>query len=230
MSFSQEALVESWIPWVNYIRNPRIEGFFVEFTVIFFKIQPNLNLTTKGDIVKKSLLIAVAAVFMLTGIASTAQAMKCAYPKWKSGGCVEYVTDGTGQPPCAYHEWPRVPCDFVPKAPKTIVLHGIKFDTASSKIKPESYPILEGTLDTVRFYPRRPVIITGHTDSRGDKPYNQKLSEQRAQAVKNYLVQNDVAPWRITTRGAGETQPIAKNYSSRGRAKNRRIEIDFKQR
>ena len=178
---------------------------------------------------KKLVLIAVAAVFVIGGLASTADAAKCKKYSWHSQRCLD-LEDSTRDDHCVYHEWPRVPCKFVPKAPKTIVLHGIKFDTASAKIKPESYPILEGTLDTVRYYPRRPVVIIGHTDSRGDVPYNQKLSEQRAQAVKNYLVQNDVAPWRITTMGAGESQPMATNRTRKGRALNRRIEVDFKKR
>jgi outer membrane protein OmpA-like peptidoglycan-associated protein len=178
---------------------------------------------------KKLALIAVA-VFVLAGLASTAQAGRCAYPKNMSEGCVEYVVEGTGQPPCAYHEWPRVPCDFVPKAPTKIIMHGIKFDTASSKIKPVSYPILNETLDTVLYYPRKPVVITGYTDSRGDVPYNQKLSESRANAVKDYFIQHGVAPWRITTVGMGESNPIATNNTSKGRAMNRRIEVSFKKR
>jgi len=178
---------------------------------------------------KKLALIAVA-VFVLVGLASTAQAMRCAYPKDMSEGCIEVIASGTGQPPCAYHEWPRVPCDFVPKAPKKIILHGIKFDTASYKIKPESYPILNETLAIVKSYPRKPVIITGYTDSRGTVPYNQKLSENRAMAVKNYFVQNEIAPWRIETVGMGESDPIASNRTLKGRALNRRIEVSFKKR
>lgn len=178
----------------------------------------------------KKLVLIAAAVFVLVGLVSTAQAMRCTYPKNASEGCVEYVTDGTGQPPCAYHEWPRVPCNFVPKAPQKIIMHGIKFDTASSKIKRESYPILNETLDTVLYYPRRPVIITGYTDSRGTVEYNQKLSENRATAVKNYFVQHGVAPWRIETVGMGEADPIASNNTNKGRALNRRIEVTFKKR
>lgn len=178
---------------------------------------------------KKVLLIAVA-VFVLAGIASTAQAMRCAYPKNMSEGCVKFISEGTGQPACAYHEWPRVPCDFVPKAPTKIIMHGIKFDTASARIKPESYPILDETLATVLYYPRRPVVITGFTDSRGDIPYNQELSKARANAVKNYFVQHEVAPWRITTAGMGEADPMATNRTRKGRALNRRIEVSFKKR
>jgi outer membrane protein OmpA-like peptidoglycan-associated protein len=179
---------------------------------------------------KKSALITVAAIFVVAGLASTGQAMRCMYPKDMSEGCVEYVAGGTGQPPCAYHEWPRVPCGFVPKAPQKIIMHGIKFETASSKIKPESYPILNETLDTVLYYPRKPVIITGYTDNRGGVPYNQKLSEARAAAVKDYFIQHGVAPWRIETVGMGEADPIATNNTTKGRALNRRIEVTFKKR
>lgn len=99
-----------------------------------------------------------------------------------------------------------------------------------SKIKPESYPILNETVDTVLYYPRKPVIVTGYTDNRGDVPYNRKLSEARANAVKQYFIQHGVAPWRITTVGMGEADPITTNNTSKGRALNRRIEVEFKKR
>ena len=72
------------------------------------------------------------------------------------------------------------------------------------------------------------VIATGHTDSVGTDAYNQKLSERRAAAVKEYLASKGIATSKITTLGKGESQPVATNKTKEGRQKNRRVDIEFK--
>ena len=72
------------------------------------------------------------------------------------------------------------------------------------------------------------VIATGHTDSVGTDAYNQKLSERRAAAVKDYLVSKGIPSAKITTIGKGESQPVATNKTAEGRQKNRRVDIEFK--
>ena len=72
------------------------------------------------------------------------------------------------------------------------------------------------------------IIATGHTDSIGTDAYNQKLSERRATSVKEYMVSKGVSAAKITTLGKGETQPVATNKTKEGRAKNRRVDIEFK--
>jgi outer membrane protein OmpA-like peptidoglycan-associated protein len=67
--------------------------------------------------------------------------------------------------------------------------------------------------------------IEGHTDSQGSDEYNMTLSQQRAESVKQYLVQAGVKPEIITTQGLGETTPVADNSTAAGRQKNRRVEI-----
>lgn len=69
------------------------------------------------------------------------------------------------------------------------------------------------------------VIIIGHTDNKGAKEYNQKLSEKRAQAVADYLIENQIKLNQLTLSGEGESKPIADNETAQGRAKNRRVEI-----
>ena len=69
------------------------------------------------------------------------------------------------------------------------------------------------------------VDLEGHTDSIGTDKYNQGLSERRAASVLNYLTKTGVASNRITTKGFGESKPIADNKTKEGRAKNRRVEI-----
>lgn len=171
---------------------------------------------------KKMLLIAVAVTFVFAGLVGVAQGAVCDSQQWRHDRCAS-IPGGTGQPRCMYHEWPRGRCD----RPAPIVLHGIKFDTASARIKRQSYPILEANLSALE-RSRRPIVIEGHTDSRGDVPYNMDLSERRAESVKNWFVQHGIRSSRIMAVGMGEDNPIATNATSRGRAQNRRIEIHFR--
>jgi outer membrane protein OmpA-like peptidoglycan-associated protein len=111
-----------------------------------------------------------------------------------------------------------------PKKGQRIVLEGIYFDFNKATIKPESEPALQKALQTLVFFPDITVEIGGHTDNKGGKKYNQKLSEQRAQSVKDWLVAHGVAANRTTVKGYGMDKPIASNKTEDGRAKNRRIE------
>ena len=77
-------------------------------------------------------------------------------------------------------------------------------------------------------YPNSIVTVTGHTDSTGSAAYNQKLSERRANAVSNVLLDGGVAFSRIQTFGAGENQPIATNQTEFGRSQNRRVDITIR--
>ena len=171
---------------------------------------------------KKMLLIAVAVSFVLVGLAGVAQGAVCDSHQWRHDKC-ESIPGSTGQPKCMYHEWPRGRCD----RPASIVLHGIKFNTGSAKIKRASYPILEENLYAVKRSGRR-IVIEGHTDNVGDVPYNQRLSDRRALSVKNWFVQHGVKASRIMPVGMGEDNPMATNATSRGRSQNRRIEIHFR--
>jgi OOP family OmpA-OmpF porin len=72
------------------------------------------------------------------------------------------------------------------------------------------------------------VIATGHTDSIGTDKYNQRLSDRRANTVKEYMVSKGIPAAKITTLGKGESQPVATNKTKEGRAKNRRVDIEFK--
>ncbi len=74
-------------------------------------------------------------------------------------------------------------------------------------------------------YPKQTYTIGGHTDSRGSAVYNQKLSEKRANAVKNWLIAHGVNAANLSATGYGETQPIATNMNKAGRAQNRRVEV-----
>lgn len=171
---------------------------------------------------KKTLLIAVAVSFILAGYAGVAQGAACDSQQWRHDRC-ESIPGGTGQPKCMYHEWPRGRC----KRQAPLVLHGIKFDTGSARIKRKSYPILEANLSALR-RTGRPIVIEGHTDNVGGEAYNLKLSDRRALSVKKWLVKRGIKASRIMPVGMGEARPMATNATSRGRAQNRRIEIHFR--
>ena len=101
----------------------------------------------------------------------------------------------------------------------------VSFDFNSSSLKPQFMPALNQVAQTLASYQSTYVTVTGHTDSVGSAEANQRLSEQRAQSVADYLKGNGVNPARIQVRGAGKTQPVASNDTEAGRAQNRRVEI-----
>ncbi len=101
----------------------------------------------------------------------------------------------------------------------------ISFDTGSATIKPSMRSVLDPFAASVQNDPTSLITIVGHTDSTGSNAVNQTLSVQRANSVRDYLVDHGVSAGRIATAGRGENQPIADNSTDAGRAKNRRVEI-----
>lgn len=112
-----------------------------------------------------------------------------------------------------------------PPAPKKIILRGMNFDFDKTVIKPEFMPVLEEAVRILKENPEVRVTIEGHTDGLGAEAYNQRLSEQRAQTVKDFLVSGGIEASRLQTAGYGETQPMADNSTREGRAMNRRAEF-----
>lgn len=105
-------------------------------------------------------------------------------------------------------------------------LVGMSFPVGSAEIQSDSYSMLTKLQRVIRQFPDAPVTITGHTDSRGNDEANQQLSTRRAIAVREYLLANmAVTADRFTSRGFGESQPIATNETEEGRARNRRIDV-----
>lgn len=99
----------------------------------------------------------------------------------------------------------------------------LNFNTGSAVITKASYPFLDGIADYMKANPSFSLSIVGHTDSQGDEAYNQKLSEDRAEAVKSYLIKKGVGEIVINASGKGESEPIADNNTAEGREKNRRV-------
>ncbi len=106
-----------------------------------------------------------------------------------------------------------------------MVLENVEFEFNSANLRPGVVPSLEMAYQTMVDNPNMVVEISGHTDNVGSRKYNANLSAQRAESVKQYLVQKGVDPARIQTKGYGFDRPIASNKTEEGRAKNRRIEF-----
>ena len=102
---------------------------------------------------------------------------------------------------------------------------GILFATNSSTLNTASQTSLSQFATSLKNNPDTDVQIIGHTDSTGSDAINNPLSEKRAQAVYNYLLQSGVGSVRMTSAGMGSTQPVADNSSVAGRAQNRRVEV-----
>jgi OOP family OmpA-OmpF porin len=102
------------------------------------------------------------------------------------------------------------------------------FDFDKSALKPDGKKSIDEAIAKMKTVDVEMVIATGHTDSIGTDAYNQKLSERRATTVKEYMVSQGIPAAKITTLGKGETQPVATNKTAEGRAKNRRVDIEFK--
>jgi outer membrane protein OmpA-like peptidoglycan-associated protein len=99
------------------------------------------------------------------------------------------------------------------------------FDSGKSSIKREAVDNFSKVVEFINTYPKNKVRIEGHTDSTGSNQLNLKLSQLRADAVKNLLVKNGIQASQVNAIGMGEELPIADNSSNAGKAKNRRVEI-----
>jgi outer membrane protein OmpA-like peptidoglycan-associated protein/tetratricopeptide (TPR) repeat protein len=111
------------------------------------------------------------------------------------------------------------------KVGKKVVMNNILFETGKSILTAGSYAELERLLNFMTDNSQMKIEISGHTDKTGSEPVNFKLSEGRAKAVVEYLVQKGIDRSRMEFRGFGSLQPIADNATSQGRAKNRRVEF-----
>jgi OmpA-OmpF porin, OOP family len=126
-----------------------------------------------------------------------------------------------------------VPADMPPPAPdistalkikKTYTFRNLNFETAKWNLLPPALPELDGLAAFLKENPKVKVEIGGHTDDVGNDADNQLLSQNRAEAVANYLISNGITAARIAFKGYGESQPIAPNTSAVGRLQNRRVE------
>ena len=106
-----------------------------------------------------------------------------------------------------------------------VATHGILFDVSSDNIRPESTPTLKEIVAMLEEHPDLSLTIEGHTDGAGSASANLTLSDKRAAAVKDYLVDKGIDASRLDARGLGATKPVASNATAEGRQQNRRVEL-----
>lgn len=117
-------------------------------------------------------------------------------------------------------------CD---RAGETYTLAALSFEYKSTKLTPEAVSNLKPVAELLQSCPNLSVLVGGHTDNVGSAGYNLKLSTQRAEAVRNVVVESGADIQRVSAAGFGLTQPIGDNRTAAGRAANRRVEITFNQ-
>ena len=101
----------------------------------------------------------------------------------------------------------------------------ILFNSGKATFQQQTFPVLQSIVGILKEYPSAKFSIEGHTDSDGKDAANQKLSEDRAAAVKNYLIDNGITSDRLSSVGYGESKPIDSNKTKKGKANNRRVEV-----
>ncbi|GAB4009337.1 OmpA family protein [Spirosoma sp. KCTC 42546] len=106
-----------------------------------------------------------------------------------------------------------------------IRLNNIFFDTGKSELRPESSPELDRLVNTLNEAPKMTIEVRGHTDNTGSNEINNKLSQDRADAVREYFISKGIEPDRVASKGFGETKPVATNDTEIGRQQNRRVEF-----
>ncbi|MCA9670787.1 MAG: OmpA family protein [Myxococcales bacterium] len=118
-------------------------------------------------------------------------------------------------------------CPDVAPVPKGFegTLEGVTFASGKARIAIVSYPVLDRAAKVLLKHVGLRVLIRGHTDSRGNRARNVRLSKDRAEAVKRYLIKKGISASRLTVQGVGPDEPVGDNKTAEGRAKNRRIEF-----
>lgn len=111
---------------------------------------------------------------------------------------------------------------------QTIRLNNLFFDFGKATLKPESNAELDNVFAILNDNPKMEIEIAGHTDNIGSDDANMKLSDERANTVRSYLIAKGISESRITAKGYGETKPVATNDTDQGRRINRRVEFTIR--
>lgn len=150
----------------------------------------------------------------------------CPLPKDSDGdGVIDSLDKCPGTP--AGTKVDRNGCPQLFEETKTsLVLEGVNFDTAKADLTPGAIEVLDRVAVSLAAYPEIRVEVAGHTDSKGSRAYNVRLSQKRAEAVRDYLVGKGIAADRMVAKGYGPDKPIATNDTEEGRAQNRRTELN----
>lgn len=181
------------------------------------------NSTTKGALAG---MLAGAAIGAATG--NSSDALRGAAIGGVVGGSAGYYMDQQEQALRQQLVSSGVQVERInEKELKLIMENGIGFDSGSYHLSSAIYPTLNSVALILAEYPDTRLEIKGHTDSSGNESNNQTLSEERAQSVGNYLINQKVISGRVVTQGFGERYPVCDNKTTQGRACNRRVEINI---
>lgn len=161
----------------------------------------------------KQILATALTVAFLLGVVSIAKADMCEFYQWKMKPC-KVKTVEKAKPAAAV------------KVEK-VVLQGVKFDTASAIIRKDAAKILNENIAKLKNKDNK-IAVVGYTDDRGSEKLNLKLSDARANSIKDYFIKNGIAADRVSSVGKGAANPVADNKTEVGRAENRRIELELK--
>lgn len=124
-----------------------------------------------------------------------------------------------------YFNKPKPKTDKKPEEVLSDIFDNLNFEFGKAEIKKDSLPYLDNLADTLLKAKDWTLEIQGHTDEKGSDEFNMNLSQNRADAVKKYLVSKGVVADSITAKGFGEKNPIVPNDSNENREKNRRVEF-----
>jgi OmpA-OmpF porin, OOP family len=150
-------------------------------------------------------------------------------------GCPD--SDGDGVPDyldkCPYLPGPATNfgCPELKKEEKEVLIkamQAVQFDLNSSNLKPESFIVLDQVIEIMRKYEHYDLSIEGHTDITGNAAHNQMLSENRANACKEYIISKGINRKRVSSQGFGQDKPLFDNSTAEGRRLNRRVEFNTK--
>ena len=150
------------------------------------------------------------------------------------GGCPDTDNDGIDDSrdncPNAAGPVSNNGCPEIAQADRDVLdlaMRAVQFDSGRATLKSESYTILSQIANILNRYPSYNLSVSGHTDNTGGAATNQSLSENRAKACYEYLVQQGISASRMNYAGFGESRPIADNNTLRGKTLNRRVEFNL---
>lgn len=172
---------------------------------------------------ENSLLYSVGVTFYLGGKTAATPAPAARRPAVNKAAPAD--TDGDGVTD-AQDRCPGTPIGADVDGRGCWVIKNLNFDTAKAEIKPVYYNTLNNVVNVLKQNSDLRVEIQGHTDSVGDRAFNEDLSQRRAQAVVDYLVGQSIDAERLTAKGYGPAKPVDTNDTPQGRAQNRRVEIN----
>ncbi len=131
-------------------------------------------------------------------------------------------------PPATNYQEIRKDIGLLPMDPGSkVVLNNVFFDSNSSTLRPESHGELDRLAEVFKLYPGLVIEVSGHTDNQGNRLYNITLSQKRAEAVRQYLIDVGVQPVQVIAKGYGPDRPRDTNNTAEGRQNNRRVEAQI---